>query len=98
VSGARAKRLRFTTPKELHVSPFMPMELDYAFRIAVPGDRLALSIHALLAGRRPVGVAKLLFPRLEQRGLGHDLPCKRLLIPRSHDQPAPRKANPITLS
>src|SRR6478752_1098704 len=56
------------------------------------------NLRAPLTGSGPVRVAELLFPRLEERGLGHDLPCKRLLISRSHDQPARRKANPITLS
>jgi glycine C-acetyltransferase len=54
------------------------------------------NLRAPLTGSGPVRVAELLFPRLEERGLGHDLPCKRLLISRSHDQPARRKANPIT--
>jgi len=30
--------------KAFHVSPFLPMELDYAFRVAPPGERLALGI------------------------------------------------------
>jgi DUF1365 family protein len=38
--------------KSFHVSPFLPMDLDYAWRIAVPGERLELAIHALRDGRR----------------------------------------------
>ena len=30
--------------KAFHVSPFLPMELDYAFRLAPPGERFALGI------------------------------------------------------
>jgi DUF1365 family protein len=32
-------------PKNFHVSPFMNMALDYAFRLRVPDERLSLSIH-----------------------------------------------------
>jgi DUF1365 family protein len=32
--------------KAFHVSPFLPMALDYAFRVAPPGERLALGITA----------------------------------------------------
>jgi uncharacterized protein len=31
-------------PKALHVSPFMPMDMDYRWRISTPGERLAVSI------------------------------------------------------
>ena len=36
--------VRQTAAKRLHVSPFMEMELDYAFRVVPPGDRLSLAI------------------------------------------------------
>ncbi len=36
--------VRQTAPKRLHVSPFMPMDLSYAFRVAPPGDHLHISI------------------------------------------------------
>ena len=32
--------------KTLHVSPFMDMDLDYTFRVAVPGDGIAVAITA----------------------------------------------------
>jgi DUF1365 family protein len=32
--------LRYRCAKSLHVSPFMPMELDYQFTLTPPGDRL----------------------------------------------------------
>ena len=38
--------MRQETPKRFHVSPFLPMELSYAFRVRTPGERLALGIVA----------------------------------------------------
>jgi DUF1365 family protein len=35
-----------TTPKAMHVSPFMPMDLDYRWRFSAPGERL--SVHMTL--------------------------------------------------
>jgi len=35
------------TPKRMHVSPFMPMTLDYEWRLAVPGERLAVHMRCL---------------------------------------------------
>lgn len=32
--------------KRFHVSPFLPMELDYAFRLQLPGDALRIAITA----------------------------------------------------
>ena len=37
------RALAFTFGKEFHVSPFMPMDLDYAWRLTTPG--CALSVH-----------------------------------------------------
>ncbi|MEM9173857.1 MAG: DUF1365 domain-containing protein [Myxococcota bacterium] len=37
-------RLRFDTPKALHVSPFFEMDHDYRFTLREPDDRLRLSI------------------------------------------------------
>jgi len=37
------RRLRFAFAKAFHVSPFMPMEQDYAWRFSLPGK--ALSVH-----------------------------------------------------
>lgn len=36
--------VRAHTPKEFHVSPFMDMDLNYAWNIREPGERLSLSI------------------------------------------------------
>jgi DUF1365 family protein len=54
-------------PKSFHVSPFLPMDLDYAWRITVPGERLELAIHALRAARR-VFAADLALERRELTG------------------------------
>lgn len=44
--------VRHSAAKRLHVSPFMPMELDYRFRIAPPdsrpGDQLALRLDVII--------------------------------------------------
>lgn len=33
-----------STPKAMHVSPFMPMDLDYRWRFSPPGERLAVNM------------------------------------------------------
>ena len=38
--------------KRFHVSPFMPMDIDYDWRFTEPGDRLAVHMRNLRAGRR----------------------------------------------
>ena len=58
-------RIRQSADKALHVSPFMPMEVAYAFNGAAPGERLALAVNcadaegpllntAIAARRRPL--------------------------------------------
>lgn len=42
--GLPEKRLRREVDKQMHVSPFMPMDLRYRFDAAPPGRRLAFSI------------------------------------------------------
>ena len=37
----------FRHAKEFHVSPFMDMQLEYAWRVDTPGDRLSLSLETL---------------------------------------------------
>lgn len=46
--GARA--VRHTTAKRFHVSPFLPMDMTYAFRVLPPGERLAIGIAVSDAG------------------------------------------------
>jgi DUF1365 family protein len=46
-SGSSGRVRRYRAPKSLHVSPFMPMTLEYDFAIAEPGARLAVSMRTL---------------------------------------------------
>lgn len=39
-----SKKLVFRAHKQFHVSPFMPMDMDYIWRLSTPGDRLAVHI------------------------------------------------------
>jgi DUF1365 family protein len=62
--------LRASHPKQLHVSPFLPMDLQYRWQIGLPGERLTIQIeneqsgervfHASLTlQRRPIATAQL---------------------------------------
>lgn len=42
---------RFRVPKALHVSPFLPMDLEYAWRLSVPGETLLVHLEDLQGGR-----------------------------------------------
>jgi len=42
--------LRHRTPKAMHVSPFMPMEMDYEFVLTEPGDALVAHMNTYLHG------------------------------------------------
>ena len=42
--GPDSDRVRHTSPKRFHVSPFLPMDMGYAFRVVPPGKRLAIGI------------------------------------------------------
>ena len=46
---ARGNVRRFSLRKDFHVSPFLPMDLDYDWRFSVPGDNL--SVHMNCATR-----------------------------------------------
>jgi DUF1365 family protein len=59
--------LRFRTRKEFHVSPFLGMDLEYAWRFSEPGERLEIGISDLEAGR-PVFHAALSLARREITG------------------------------
>lgn len=43
---------RYRTPKVFHVSPFLPLAMDYEFAFSEPGDRLAVHIDTLQRGDR----------------------------------------------
>ncbi|MBE7439282.1 MAG: DUF1365 domain-containing protein [Spirochaetales bacterium] len=61
-------------PKILHVSPFLPAEVDFRFRISLPGDYFRISI-STLSGERPLLVAGFAAARrpLWVRGMRHIL-------------------------
>jgi DUF1365 family protein len=44
--------LRYRVPKQMHVSPFMDMNLDYAFALTPPGECLTAHMDTLEAGER----------------------------------------------
>lgn len=50
MSTAHGAKLRFRFGKSFHVSPFMPMEIDYDWRFTPPGTRLAVHMENQRAG------------------------------------------------
>ncbi|WP_237226468.1 DUF1365 domain-containing protein [Rubinisphaera sp. JC750] len=44
---AKSAEQRWQIPKQFHVSPFMPMEMSYAWRVTDPGDQLEVDIRNL---------------------------------------------------
>jgi DUF1365 family protein len=69
-AAASARRLRFRFGKSFHVSPFMPMAVDYDWRFTIPGSQLVVHMENLEAGgrvfdatlalaRREIGAASL---------------------------------------
>jgi len=65
-AGAR-EALHFRFGKQFHVSPFMPMELDYDWRFSAPGERLAVQMLDLDRGT-PIFSATLRLRRRELTG------------------------------
>jgi len=61
-AGAAAGLKRFALRKAFHVSPFMPMDMDYDWRFSDPGDRLTVHMVNLDDGR-PVFDATLALER-----------------------------------
>ena len=55
-------RQRYYHPKSFHVSPFMPMDLHYRWRITSPGERLSVRIETL-HGDEPLFRASLQLQR-----------------------------------
>ncbi len=43
---------RFRTPKALHVSPFLPMDLEYDWRLTRPGERLLVHLEDWQGARK----------------------------------------------
>ena len=62
---------RYRSDKELHVSPFMPMELAYDWRLATPGVQLNvhMALHAADAGGKKIFDATMQLRRLPITGL-----------------------------
>jgi DUF1365 family protein len=55
--------LRFQLAKAFHVSPFMPMDIDYDWRFTEPGDTLAVHMQNLRGGQRLFDAALALHRR-----------------------------------
>jgi DUF1365 family protein len=51
-STGHGRKLRFRFGKSFHVSPFMPMEIDYDWRFTSPADRLAVHMENCRAGEK----------------------------------------------
>jgi DUF1365 family protein len=51
-TGVSPRALRYRFAKDFHVSPFMPMEMDYDWRFGVPGRRLSVSMQNFQHGER----------------------------------------------
>lgn len=47
-----ARKLRFRTPKALHVSPFLPLDLEYAWWLTPPGERLLVHLEDWVGERK----------------------------------------------
>jgi DUF1365 family protein len=56
--------LRFRSPKALHVSPYLPMDHEYEWRLQAPGARLGVAITNLSGGRRVFAAALALERRV----------------------------------
>jgi DUF1365 family protein len=63
-----ARRQRFTARKELHVSPFHALELDYRFDFAAPGRSLSVRIETCDGREEPLFDAVLSLRRREITG------------------------------
>ena len=65
--AARGRGWSFSFAKDLHVSPFMPMEMQYDCWVGQPGDRLGLAIH-VHKGAEPVLETSLALKRRPLNG------------------------------
>jgi DUF1365 family protein len=66
-AGKTEPVLRFNPTKKMHVSPFMPMEIDYDWSFIAPGDRLSVFMANTADGER-VFSASILLERREISG------------------------------
>ena len=51
------QQARELLPKDFHVSPFMPMDMEYQWRVSAPGDRLNIGISNFQEQQRKLNVA-----------------------------------------
>jgi DUF1365 family protein len=58
--GAHTRQQRWIFDKRFHVSPFMPMDLEYDWQFSEPADRLAVAMRAAHAGSRVFDATLLL--------------------------------------
>jgi hypothetical protein len=65
---ASTGRQRFRTPKQFHVSPFLPMDLDYAWTFLEPCEKLAVRIENRARDGQPLFDAVLALRRREITG------------------------------
>lgn len=63
-SNAHPIRLRQRQPKQFHVSPFLDMNMEYAWTLSVPGEKLVVGIENL-SGGETIFDAELLLRRVE---------------------------------
>lgn len=69
-SGAdESKWYNYKLGKEFHVSPFMPMEMDYDWRFTAPGEQLAVRMISLRQGAE-IFSASLKLQKHELNGIG----------------------------
>ncbi len=61
---ANADRLEYYHPKQFHVSPFMPMEMAYSWRLSVPTKELSVRIETQ-RDDQPIMTAAMELERLE---------------------------------
>ena len=59
---------RYCPPKEMHVSPFMPMDIDYDWRFNTPGENLTVHMENAREGRK-IFDATIVLEREEIGGL-----------------------------
>jgi DUF1365 family protein len=48
-NGGRPERPEFRFGKTLHVSPFLPMDMEYRWRLTLPGERLVVHMDDIRA-------------------------------------------------
>ena len=60
---SRGACLRFHPPKRMHVSPFMPMDVDYDWRFLPPADVLTVHMENSRGGRKLFGATLVLHRR-----------------------------------